>query len=71
MVARQPVRSWIYNNENIDLGENWDFTYDLFPNEKVTMYFDMRGRADKASYAYKTQKEKSRAGTRHEWHCRL
>ncbi len=52
LMSKQSPSSWTYNNENADLGQKWDFTYALHPNEKVTMYFDMRGRVDRTSYGY-------------------
>jgi len=36
-------------------GAQFDFNYDLRPNESVTMYFDMRGRVDKTSITYDTR----------------
>src|SRR5437773_10437144 len=38
-----------------DVGAQFDFNYDLRPNESVTMYFDMRGRVDMVSITYDTR----------------
>jgi len=38
-----------------DVGAQFDFNYDLRPNESFTMYFDMRGRVDMTSIGYDTR----------------
>jgi len=38
-----------------DVGAQFDFNYDLRPNERVTTYFDMRGRVDMTSITYDTR----------------
>ena len=35
-----------------EVGRQWEFRYQLKPREKMTMYFDMKGRTDKVSSDY-------------------
>src|ERR1043166_1611061 len=37
------------------MGKDWDMNWNLWPSESVTMYFEMRGRVDMASFGYNTK----------------